>query len=431
MKQTDYSNVALGQEISGNTLTHEQSAVLESLKAITRALGVDSAKVTVLFGCVMVKNGNQYDQTAGAVVYQDEVYLVDAFSGNHATSIPVYQFYDVNVGAAVRFADLQYRNVHIDHKMRLVMAASGSGEANYNAVDYVKDKIYSLIGVQAQIQSYTDDAIASLVDSSPAALDTLNELAAALGDDPNFATTITNSIATKVAISAIVDNLNSTVVNVPLSAKQGNVLNLAKIAISAIINNLTSTSTTAPLSAAQGKVLKDLVDLRATIIQLDLKADESVIIKKDGTVAFTGDQSMGSKKLTNLATPFGTSNAALRNGAVVEGSLVLADFVLNVTTVTDAKYEYFIIGEICFFAIKLNLVTTGGIVKFKLPGTLRHKGYTTGIFWNNGVIDNATTQVLLAGCENESTNRQIRIEASSGNYPQYSNIQFNFRISAE
>jgi hypothetical protein len=42
-------------------------------------------------------------------------------------------------------------------------------------------------------------AIAALIDSSPAALDTLNELAAALGDDPNFATTITNALADKVA----------------------------------------------------------------------------------------------------------------------------------------------------------------------------------------------------------------------------------------
>lgn len=46
-------------------------------------------------------------------------------------------------------------------------------------------------------QSYVSTAVSNLVDSAPATLDTLNELAAALGDDPNFATTITNSIATK------------------------------------------------------------------------------------------------------------------------------------------------------------------------------------------------------------------------------------------
>lgn len=41
-------------------------------------------------------------------------------------------------------------------------------------------------------------AIAALVDSSPGALDTLNELAAAIGNDPNFATTMTNALAGKM-----------------------------------------------------------------------------------------------------------------------------------------------------------------------------------------------------------------------------------------
>jgi carbon monoxide dehydrogenase subunit G len=49
--------------------------------------------------------------------------------------------------------------------------------------------------------AYTDTAIANLVDSAPSTLDTLNELAAALGDDPNFATTVTNSIATKLPLA--------------------------------------------------------------------------------------------------------------------------------------------------------------------------------------------------------------------------------------
>lgn len=53
----------------------------------------------------------------------------------------------------------------------------------------------------AYFTGYTDTAIANLVDTAPSTLDTLNELAAALGDDPNFATTVTNNIATKVAKS--------------------------------------------------------------------------------------------------------------------------------------------------------------------------------------------------------------------------------------
>ena len=49
--------------------------------------------------------------------------------------------------------------------------------------------------------AYTDTAISNLVDSSPAALNTLNELAAAINDDASFSTTITNSIATKMPLS--------------------------------------------------------------------------------------------------------------------------------------------------------------------------------------------------------------------------------------
>jgi hypothetical protein len=46
-------------------------------------------------------------------------------------------------------------------------------------------------------KSYTDTKLAELVGSAPATLDTLNELAQALGDNPNFATTITNELAKK------------------------------------------------------------------------------------------------------------------------------------------------------------------------------------------------------------------------------------------
>ncbi|MGY8868729.1 MAG: hypothetical protein ACKVJK_24240, partial [Methylophagaceae bacterium] len=50
-------------------------------------------------------------------------------------------------------------------------------------------------------ESYVGTQISNLVDSSPAALNTLNELAAALGDDASFSTTVTNSIATKLPLA--------------------------------------------------------------------------------------------------------------------------------------------------------------------------------------------------------------------------------------
>ena len=53
----------------------------------------------------------------------------------------------------------------------------------------------------SDIRSIADSAAAALVASAPAALDTLNELAAAIGDDANFSTTLTNSIAAKLPLS--------------------------------------------------------------------------------------------------------------------------------------------------------------------------------------------------------------------------------------
>jgi hypothetical protein len=50
-------------------------------------------------------------------------------------------------------------------------------------------------------ETYVDTEVSNLVDSAPGTLDTLNELAAALGDDPNFATTVTTSIGTKLPLS--------------------------------------------------------------------------------------------------------------------------------------------------------------------------------------------------------------------------------------
>lgn len=45
-------------------------------------------------------------------------------------------------------------------------------------------------------------AIGALIDAAPGAMDTLNELAAALGDDPNFAATVTNALAGKLAAAS-------------------------------------------------------------------------------------------------------------------------------------------------------------------------------------------------------------------------------------
>ena len=66
---------------------------------------------------------------------------------------------------------------------------------------------------QIATTGFVKSAIAALVASSPAALDTLNELAAALGNDPKFATTVTNALAGKQPLDSTLTNLSGKTVN--------------------------------------------------------------------------------------------------------------------------------------------------------------------------------------------------------------------------
>lgn len=79
----------------------------------------------------------------------------------------------------------------------------GDGSTAWNSLDYA-------IALPADISGYVQAEVAAVIDSAPGTLDTLNELAAALGDDPNFATTVTSAIATKAAATDLSDHTSST-----------------------------------------------------------------------------------------------------------------------------------------------------------------------------------------------------------------------------
>ena len=118
----------------------------------------------------------------------------------------------------------------------------------------------------AATKGYVDTSIANLVDSAPTALDTLNELAAALGDDANFSTTITNSIATKLPLAG--------------GTMSGG--------ISMGTNRITSL---ADPSSNQDAATKNYVDTQ----------DATKLSLSGGTM--TGNIVMGANKVTSTATP--------------------------------------------------------------------------------------------------------------------------------
>ena len=127
-------------------------------------------------------------------------------------------------------------------------------------------------------KTYVDTTIANLVDSAPGVLDTLNELAAAIGDDENFATTINNNIA---AVQADVDQ-NETDADTAIAALQADVdqnesdADAADAALSARITTLEADPTTATaVAAVQADVDQNEADADAAIAAVQADVDQN------------------------------------------------------------------------------------------------------------------------------------------------------------
>jgi hypothetical protein len=113
---------------------------------------------------------------------------------------------------------------------------------------------------EADANTYTDTAIANLVDTAPTTLDTLNELASALGDDANFSTTVTTSIATKLATADFTSTADTWLGTKDTGdIAEGSNLYYTDVRVDARISSagsqpLTSVSDSAPASPVSGQM---------------------------------------------------------------------------------------------------------------------------------------------------------------------------------
>lgn len=166
--------------------------------------------------------------------------------------------------------------------------------------------------IQTQIDNHLNDASdahdASAVSSVPAGNLAATDVQSALNE-------LQSDIDTRATTTALNDHINdasdahdaSAVSSVPSG-------NLAATDVQAALNELQS--------------------------DIDTRALDSVVIKKDGSVAFTADQSMGGFKLTNLAAPVGANDAARKAyvDSVAEGlkpkMAVRAATTANITIAT-------------------------------------------------------------------------------------------------
>ena len=109
-----------------------------------------------------------------------------------------------------------YTGTQVPLKLEHIISAStgiainASGQISSTITQYADSDVASYLTANSYAtESYVTTQVNNVIDSAPGALDTLNELAAALGDDANFSTTVTNSIATKLAISDFTSTANT------------------------------------------------------------------------------------------------------------------------------------------------------------------------------------------------------------------------------
>ena len=101
-----------------------------------------------------------------------------------------------------------------DADSKLDAAIVAESNARQTAVSNLEQSISDLDAAMTQgfddAQAYTDSKVAALIDGAPALLDTLNELAAAIGDDENFASNIMTSVANEAAARQAADTAEAT-----------------------------------------------------------------------------------------------------------------------------------------------------------------------------------------------------------------------------
>ena len=127
----------------------------------------------------------------------------------------------------------------------------------------------------AFIQAYIDAKIAGVLDSAPETLDTLNELAAALGDDPAFLTTMASANTT---LQTNIDNLSTAASDARTTLQT--LLQNAVDAVQADVdtNETTSASAVAAEASARGTAITNLqTTLQGLIdaVQTDVDANEA------------------------------------------------------------------------------------------------------------------------------------------------------------
>jgi hypothetical protein len=199
------SNATHTGDVTGSTaLTIADDAVtyakIQNVSATDRVLGRDSSGAGVVEEITPANLRTMINVEDGATGDQTDAEIKTAYENNSDTNA----FTDTEKSklAAIEASADVTDATNVD-AAGAVMNSDNTTAAMSFVVD--EDNMSSdsatKVPTQQSVKAYVDTEVAGVVDSAPSALNTLNELAAALGDDANFSTTVTNSIGTKLPLA--------------------------------------------------------------------------------------------------------------------------------------------------------------------------------------------------------------------------------------
>jgi len=139
------------------------------------------------------QDGSLEDENAGISHNHDLTYL----SLNTASNT----YLTINNASSTYATITSLNNINLTSTINTASAAAYASASAYTNSASSSLVTYTNTQVNAGINTASAAAVTYLVNSAPSTLDTLNELATALGNDVNFSTTVTNSLASKLNIS--------------------------------------------------------------------------------------------------------------------------------------------------------------------------------------------------------------------------------------
>lgn len=245
---------------------------------------------------------------------------------------------------------------------QIVSAVSSKADASHTHSEYATtDHTHSGYATR----TYVDTQVSGLVDSAPEALNTLNELSAALGDDPNFATTIATQIGSKVSqvdgmglstndytnaekskLAGIAENANEYVLPTATSSVLGGVKIGSNITNSSGVISLSGSNVTSALGytpfnsnnvipKTKGGTGRDMSDFPANaIIRNSGSGGSDLYYTETNNGAFYATSANGYPTFGTLPVAQGGTGetAAWTNGTITS---------LNGTTITSCQFAVF------------------------------------------------------------------------------------------